>query len=472
MSKMSSDLIARFSAIVGESNALGENDDLSRYTEENRDIFKGTTPLVLRPGSTAEVSSIVRLANETGTGIVPQCGNTGHSAGAQPDESGSQIVVSLERMNAVRDVDLEGNTAIVEAGVILENLQEMADRHNRLFPLSLASQGSCMIGGNISTNAGGVAVLSYGNTRDLVLGLEVVTPSGEIWNGLRRLKKDNTGYDLRDLFIGAEGTLGIITAAVVKLFPKPRARVAAIAGMNSPQDCVALLQEAQGVAGKSLTGFEFMPRFALETTLAVFDTLRNPLETPHEWYVLAEISSGRSQADAEGMMETILSAALEAEIISDAVISHNETQRKSFWDIRENMPASQKLIGGSIKHDISVAVHLVPEFLEKAAPLVEAAYPGARPFAFGHMGDGNVHYNVSQPEGGDTDHFLASREAINAPVNALVVEMGGSISAEHGIGKLKRDLLIATKEPVELSMMRAIKKALDPNNIMNPGKVI
>ena len=389
-----------------------------------------------------------------------------------PDESGSQIVVSLERMNKIRDLDLEGNTMTVEAGVILETIQKVADANDRLFPLSLASQGSCQIGGNISTNAGGTGVLSYGNTRDLVLGLEVVTPSGEIWNGLRRLKKDNTGYDLRDLFIGAEGTLGIITAAVVKLFPKPKARIAAFAGMRSPQDCLALFQLAQSIAGKSLTGFEFMPRFGVATALSSFTALRDPLATPQDWYVLLEISSGRSEEDAQGMMEAILSAALDSQTLFDAVISHSESQREAFWAIRETMPASQKFLGGSIKHDISVPVHLVPEFLKRAEAIVHRVEPEARIFAFGHMGDGNIHYNVSQPVEAADDWYLTMREPMNDVVNGLVVEMGGSISAEHGIGKLKRDLLIATKSPVELEMMRAIKKALDPNNIMNPGKVI
>ncbi len=465
-------LIDAFIEIVGSKAAVTSGADLARHVEENRFIFSGRTPLVLKPATTREVADIMRLAQQTGTAIVPQGGNTGHSAGAQPDESGTQIVVSLERMNRVREIDLEGNTMTVEAGAILENIQKSADLNDRLFPLALASQGSCMIGGNLSTNAGGVGVLSYGNTRDLVLGLEVVTPQGEIWNGLRRLKKDNTGYDLRDLFIGAEGTLGIITAAVLKLFPKPRGKVAAFAGLASPKAALLLLQMAQALGGKSVTAFEFMPRFGLETTLASFDSLRDPLNGSHEWYVLMEVSSGRSEEAAQALAEEILSAAMEAGHVEDATISHNETQRAAFWNIREWMPASQKSLGGSIKNDISVPVHRVPEFLERAGPAVRAVDPGARVFAFGHLGDGNIHYNVSQPDGGSQDWYLNMREPVNAVVNALVLEMDGSISAEHGIGKLKRDLLIATKQPVELEMMRAIKRALDPANIMNPGKVI
>jgi len=472
MSTLDAGLIDRFIEVVGTKNALTVEDDRTRYTEENRFIFKGVTPLVLKPGNTEEVAAIVRLANETGTAIVPQGGNTGHAAGAQPDESGDQIVVSLERMNAIREIDPQANTMVVEAGVILETLQQTADGQDRLFPLSLSSQGSCQIGGNISTNAGGVAVLSYGNTRNLVLGLEVVTAAGDIWNGLRKLKKDNTGYDLRDLFIGAEGTIGIITAATVKLFPKPKGRVAAFAGLASVSDCLALLQQAQALAGKSLTGFEFMPSIGMESVTHAFETVRNPLAGKHDWYVLMEISSTRSEQDAMEMSESLLHDAQEARIISDAVVAQNESQRQAFWEIRELMPASQKMLGGSIKHDISVPVHLVPEFLERAEPLVHSVDPGARIFAFGHMGDGNIHYNVSQPEDAGDDWYLTKRELINDPVHQLVVAMGGSISAEHGIGKLKRDLLAETKSPVELEMMRSIKRALDPNNIMNPGKVV
>ncbi len=466
------ELLARFRDIVGASNSLGEKDDLTRYTHENRDIYVGTTPLVLKPANTNEVAAIMKLAHQSGTAIIPQGGHTGHAAGAVPDEVGNQIVVSLERMNNIRDIDLEGNTAIVEAGVVLQSLQEMADRHERLFPLALASQGSCQIGGNISTNAGGVGVISHGNTRDMILGLEVVTPQGEIWDGLRRLKKDNTGYDLRDLFIGAEGTLGIITAAVVKLFPKPRGRIAAFAGMVSPKAALTLLQLALEKAGKSVTGFEFMPRLGIEAVLNHFPVHKDPLSAPHPWYVLMEISSGRSEADAIELAQSILAEALENGTIADAVVSQNEAQRNAFWAIRETMPSSQKFEGGSIKNDVSVPVHLVPDFLRRADKAIAGYMPQARVFSFGHMGDGNIHYNISQPKGGDTPAFLAHRERINEVVNEVVLSLNGSISAEHGIGKLKRDLLAKTKSGVEMEMMRAIKKALDPKGIMNPGKVV
>ena len=466
------DLLARFTAIVGEANTLTSADDLTHYTHENRDIVIGSTPLVLKPGNTEEVAAILALANETKTAIVPQGGHTGHAAGGVPDESGSQIVLTMERMNRIREIDTAGRTMTVDAGVILRTIQEKADAHDLLFPLSLAAEGSCQIGGNISTNAGGTGVLSYGNTRELVLGLEVVTPQGEIWNGLSKLKKDNTGYDLKDLFVGAEGTLGVVTAAVVKLFPKPRGKAAAWIGLAMPQHALDLFNAALEKAGRSLTAFEFMPRIGVDAVFDHYPQIRNPLVARHDWQVLMEISSTRSQQDAETELEAVLGAAFEKGTIEDAAVSANESQRLFFWTIRETMPESQKRLGGSIKHDISVAVHRIPEFIERAAPIVEAAFPGARPFPFGHMGDGNIHYNVSQPDGMAAEAFLSERERIQDAVHALVIEMDGSISAEHGIGRLKRDLLARTKDPVALDMMRAIKQALDPNGIMNPGKVV
>jgi len=465
-------LIERFSAIVGPGNALTPPADLTHYTEENRHIFTGRTPLVLRPGSTAEVAAIMALAHETGTAIVPQGGNTGHAAGGSPDETGTQVVVSLERMNKVRDIDLAGNTATVEAGMILQNLQALAASHERLFPLSLASQGSCMIGGNIGSNAGGTGVLAYGNTRELVLGLEVVLPSGDVWNGLKRLKKDNTGYSLRNLFVGSEGTLGIVTAAVVKLFPMPKGREMAFAGLASPKAALELFNLALGLAGPSLTAFELIARRPLDFLLEAMPSVRDPLPTRHDWYVLAEISSGRSAEDARELIETIFAQAIEAGYVEDAALAGSFAQGQAFWKMREDMPGAQAPQGASIKHDISVPVHLVPAFLERADALVMAAMPQARICSFGHMGDGNIHYNVSQPKGGDAKSFMARREELNDIVHALVVSLGGSISAEHGIGRLKRDMLARVKSPVEMAMMRAIKQALDPSGIMNPGKLL
>ncbi|MFZ1813355.1 MAG: FAD-binding oxidoreductase [Rhizobiaceae bacterium] len=466
-------LIEQFIAITGRAHALTPPEDLARYTQENRGILHGVTPLVLKPNSTMQVSQIVKLAAETRTALVPQGGHTGHAAGGSPDASGNQVVVCLERMNRVREVDVEGKTLTVEAGVLLQNVQQVAAAHDLLFPLSLASQGSCQIGGNIATNAGGTAVLSYGNTRDLVLGLEVVLPSGEIWSGLRRLKKDNSGYSLRNLFIGSEGTLGIITAAVLKLFPMPRGREVAFVGLNSPQAALSLLNIALSQAGPALTSFELMPAIGLEFALKHGSGLQDPLAKRHPWNVLLEISSGRSQADATELAEGILTEAYEAGIVAeDAVLAGSIARQNQLWSIREQMPGAQKPEGGSIKHDISVPVHLVPQFLQRAEVIIREVLPDSRICAFGHLGDGNLHYNISQPVGADTEAFLSRREEINALIHALVLEMDGSISAEHGIGQLKRQILAQTKSPAELGMMRTLKLALDPLAIMNPGKLI
>lgn len=467
------DLLSRFAAIVGTANAVFPGDrDLSRYTEENRRIYRGRTPIVLRPGSTPEVARILGLASATRTAIVPQGGHTGHVAGAVPDESGSQIVVSLERMTRARDIDLAGNTMTVEAGMVLQRAQEVAAEHGRMFPLSLGSQGSCQIGGNISTNAGGTAVLAYGNMRDLVLGLEVVLPSGEVWDGLRKLRKDNTGYALKQLFIGAEGTLGIVTAAVLRLFAMPKGREVAWAGLASPAHALDLLNLAFDTAGPSLTAFELMGRTPLDFTLAAVADARDPFDRRHPWHVLAEFSSGRSEADARQLAETVFETALEKGIVSDAVLAGSLARARALWKLREDMPPAQAPQGASIKHDIAVPVHRVPEFLEKADAIIAAELPGARVCAFGHMGDGNIHYNISQPAGGDAAAFLARRLDVNDKVHALVVALDGSISAEHGIGRLKRDMLAAVKSPLELAMMRSLKAALDPKGIMNPGKVL
>ena len=469
---MTPDLTKRFSEIVGTEHAITDPDTLEKYVHENRDLFFGRSPLVLMPKTTAEVSQILKLANETRTAIVPQGGNTGHAAGAIPDDSGTQIVVSMERMNTIREVDLDGNVMVAEAGCILETLQTTADNHDRLFPLALGSQGSCQIGGNISSNAGGTGALAYGTTRDLVMGLEVVLPTGETWNGLRRMKKDNTGYDLKNLFVGAEGTLGIVTAAVLKLFPKPQGKSVAFCGLASASQCVELLNLAQRQAGAGLTGFEFMARTPVSLTVLHMEGAKNPLAQIHDWHVLIEISSSRSQQDADAVMMSILEQALENETIDDASLAQSLGQQKEFWRLRELIPPAQKLVGGSMKHDISVPVNRIPDFLEGAGKLVETAIEGARVYAFGHLGDCNIHYNVSQPDGADSATFMARQPEVNSLVNDLVIAYGGSISAEHGIGQAKRDLLAATKSETEMSMMRAVKQSFDPNGIMNPGKVL
>lgn len=466
------DLLERFAAIVGERHALRpQTHDLTHYTHENRNLVIGRTPLVLRPGSTAEVAAIVALAAQSGTAIVPQGGHTGHAAGGAPDESGTQIVVDLRRMNAIREIDPAGNTLVAEAGVLLQSLHDAAEKHDRLFALTLSSQGSCTIGGNISTNAGGTQVLAYGNTREQVLGLEVVLPSGEIWNGLRKLKKDNTGYAMKQLFIGAEGTLGIVTAAALKLHPAPRGRAAAWIAVPSPHEALALLNDALSAAGTALTGFELIHRTPLEFVLRHVPGSRDPLPSPAQWQVLAEISSGRSEEDAQALMEAILEAGLERGLATDAVLAASLAQRDALWKLRDAMGPAQGPEGLSIKHDISVPVHRLPDFIEKAEAAIYRVMPQARPCVFGHMGDGNLHYNVSQPQG-ERQAFEAKREAISEAVYALVLEAEGSISAEHGIGRLKRAQMHATKSPVELEMMRAVKRALDPKGIMNPGKVV
>ncbi|MCW2310001.1 FAD-binding oxidoreductase [Rhodobium gokarnense] len=459
-------------AIVGPGNALTADEDTHPYCIEMRDLFVGRTPLVLRPGSAEEVSQILKLANERGIAIVPQGGNTGLVGAQVPDETGAEIIVSTDRLVAIRSVDPVENTMTVEAGVILETIHAAADEVDRLFPLTLAAQGSCRIGGNISTNAGGTAVLAYGNTRALILGLEVVLPTGEIWNGLRSLHKDNTGYDLKQLFIGGEGTLGIVTAAVLKLFPKPRSQEVALAGLADPAKALELLNVAQAHAGPLLTGFELMPRRGIEFVLKHLPGARDPLEGPHPWYVLVEISSNSDDIPARQLLESLFEEAFEKEIAADAVVAESVAQAEAIWQIRHSLSEMQKPEGGSIKHDVSVPVSKIPAFLEKGMAAADALIPGIRPVPFGHMGDGNIHFNFSQPEGADKAEYLARWDELNAVIHGIVAEFGGSISAEHGIGKLKRKLLPDVKSEIELDLMRRIKAAFDPNGILNPGRVL
>ena len=465
-------LAEALAAIAGGRNVFTAPEDTERYRVEWRGLFHGKPAAVVRPGTVEEVAAIVRLARETATPIVPQGGNTGLVGGQVPDDSGRELIVSLERFDKVRAIDVDGRTATVEAGMVLERVQQLADEHDLLFPLSLGAQGSCRIGGNISTNAGGTGVLAYGNTRDLVLGLEVVLANGEIWNGLSSLRKDNTGYDLKQLFIGGEGTLGLITAAVLKLYAKPRGRRVAYAGLKSPQHALQLLRLADRSAGRNLTGFEIIPRTGIEFVLRHVGGTRDPLAADYPWYVLMETSSNRSDADAASLLEDILAAALQEGLAEDAVISQSEDQAAAFWHIRHTMSEAQKPEGGSIKHDVSVPVARIPDLLERAARDVEAFMPGIRPLMFGHMGDGNIHLNVSQPVGVDKDAFLAETEKINDIVHGIVLDLNGSVSAEHGIGRLKQHLLEEVKSGVELDMMRRVKRALDPNNIFNPGRIV
>ncbi len=467
----SSDLLSRFIAIVGGKYAVTDPAQQEGYLVENRGLYHGRTPVVLRPGSTAEVAAILKLANETGTPIVPQGGNTGLVGGQTPSESGAEILLSLTRLDRIRDIDPSSNTMTCEAGVILAKAQDAAEQANRLFPLSLGAEGSCTIGGNLSTNAGGTGALAYGVTRDLALGLEVVLADGRIWNGLNKLKKDNTGYDLKNLFIGAEGTLGVITAAVLKLFPRPRTVETALAGLPSPAAALGLFNLASELAGDSITGFEFMPRIGFDLMREYMPDRRDPLPGPHPWYVLIELSSQASEGLPEAMQE-LLSKAVERGLVTDAVVATNLEQARSFWLLREGIVEVQKYAGGSIKHDISVPVAAVPDFVAEASEAVTKLFPGARPIPFGHLGDGNVHFNVTQPEGADKVAYLDRWADMNAVVHAIAAKFGGSISAEHGIGRLKRDLLPQVKDPVALEMMRALKHTLDPKGILNPGKVL
>ncbi|PKA40617.1 hydroxyacid dehydrogenase [Rhizobium sullae] len=469
---VSPELLDRFAAIVGEKYALRSEAELAPHLIENRGLYHGSSPLLLKPANVEEVSAILKLATETGTAVVPQTGNTGLVGGQTPREGKSDIIISLERMNRIRDVDPVANVLVADGGAILADVQKTAEAHGKLFPLSLGAEGSCRIGGNLSTNAGGTAVLAYGNMRQLCLGLEVVLPTGEIWDGLRRLKKDNTGYDLRDLFIGAEGTLGIITGAVLKLYPQPLGHQVAFAGLNSVEEALALFNLAGSLCGTSLTGFELMPRFGVEITAKHIEGVRDPLETAYPWYVLIDISTSDSAETAERMMNALLEQGFEAGLVQDAAIASSVAQQKALWHMRESMSEAQKPEGGSIKHDVSVPVSKIPHFMQEAGDAVMAVMPGARICGFGHMGDGNIHYNISQPVGADKDAFIARWHEMNEIVHGIVLSHGGSISAEHGIGQLKRDELAAIRPAIEIDLMRRIKRVFDPANIMNPGKVV
>ena len=465
-------LVERFAAIVGENNALRAEADIAPYVTEPRGLWTGRTGLVLRPGSTAEVSAILKLAGETGTAVVPQGGNTGLVGAQVPDSSGRQVVVSMGRMNRIREIDLESNTVTAEAGVILQSLRDVAAGSGRLFPLSLASQGTCQIGGNLSSNAGGTGVLAYGNARELCLGVEVVLPTGEVLDDLRKLKKDNTGYDLKGLFIGAEGTLGIVTAAVMKLVPRPKGREVAWAGVASPAAALKLFGGALELCGSGLTAFELCQDRAMDFSVRHIPGQAYPLSGRHPWYVLVEISSGRSAEDARSLCEQLFADAIEAGLADDAVIAQNLAQADAFWKLREGMSDAQRPEGASIKHDISVPVAAIPDFIAEGERAVTEVAPGARLVCFGHMGDGNLHFNVSQPVGWEAADFLALYRRMNDAVHALVRAHRGSISAEHGIGQMKRAELLATEPPVALDLMRRVKKAFDPAGIMNPGKMI
>ncbi|KRB89112.1 FAD-binding oxidoreductase [Noviherbaspirillum sp. Root189] len=466
------DFLSSCRDVVGAANVLTETADLERYLTDWRRRYTGRALGVVRPANTDEVAAIVRLCNLHRVPLVPQGGNTGLVLGSVPDQSGNAIVLSLSRMTRIRATDTINNTMTVDAGCILEQIQNAAAEAGRLFPLSLAAEGSCTIGGNLATNAGGTAVLRYGNTRELCLGLEVVTAQGDIWNGLRGLRKDNTGYDLRDLFIGAEGTLGVITGAVLKLFPQPKAQLTALAAMNSPEESLHFLSMAQERCGAALTGFELMSDFCLTLVTKHFPQMRLPFPQSYPQYVLLELSDSESEEHANDMLEGLVSEALEQGMIADAVIASSIAQSKALWNLREHIPLAQAEEGKNIKHDVSVPISRIGEFIRVTDVLLAEQFPGCRMVTFGHLGDGNLHYNVSPPENASPDAFIESQPAINRVVHDSVHAFGGSISAEHGLGALKRDEVRAYKSEVELGLMRTLKQALDPLNIMNPGKVI
>jgi len=459
-------------AEIGAHHVLTERSDQEGYLSELRKLFSGESAAILRPNTTEQVATLLRAANDLGVAIVPQGGNTGLVGGQIPDGTGNQIILSLSRLNRIRDIDPAGNTMVVESGCVLQTIHQAADEVERLFPLTLGSMGSCQIGGNLSTNAGGTAVLAYGNTRDLVLGLEVVLADGRIWNGLRRLRKDNTGYDLKHLFVGAEGTLGIITAAVLKLFPKPRARQVAFLGVADPVSAGKLFNTLKSEFGNGLTGFEIIRRTGIEIVLRNLEGVRDPLESECPWYVLVEISTGGEAAGELAKLESFLENAFQQSIVLDGAIAQSEQQAADFWHIRHGMSEAQRQEGGSVTHDVSVPVALVPEFLTRGINAVQAAIPDCRPNPFGHFGDGNIHFNISPGYDADKAEFFLRREEISTLIYDLTIEMGGSFSAEHGIGQLKRGMLKAVKDPVELALMRTIKQTFDPNNILNPGKVL
>jgi FAD/FMN-containing dehydrogenase len=465
-------LIETLRAIVGDSNVLTEG-DLGAWEQDWRKRDRGKSLAVVRPGSTAEVAAVVKACAAAGTSIVPQGGNTGLVGGSTPDGSGTQLLLSLQRMNKVRSLDAANLTMTVEAGCVLQSLQDTAEKAGYLFPLSLAAEGSCTIGGNLGTNAGGTQVVRYGNARELCLGLEVVTAQGEVWEGLSGLRKDNTGYDLRDLFIGSEGTLGVITAATMKLYPLPAATLTAWAAVPSLEAAVALLGLAHKRLAAGLTGFEVMGQFALGLVAKHYPQLRVPLYLDTPYCVLLENSDHESELHARAQFEGLMETAMEQGWVSDAVVAENIAQGRQLWHIRESIPLAQAEEGLNIKHDISIPVSRIPQFCRETDALLQREIPGVRLVNFGHLGDGNLHYNVQAPEGADMEAFLRELEPkVNTMVYEQVSRYDGSISAEHGVGVLKRDKLEHHKSPVALALMRSIKHALDPQNLLNPGRVL
>ena len=469
---VSTEFLPTCQRLLGTAHVITAQEDMASYLTDWRGRYTGQAMAVLRPANTREVATIMALCARERVPIVPQGGNTGLVLGSVPDTTGNAVLLSLKRMNGIRAIDPTNNTITVEAGALLEDVQNAASQAGRLFPLALAAQGSCTIGGNLATNAGGTAVLRYGNMRDLCLGLEVVTADGDVWDGLRGLRKDNTGYDLRDLFIGAEGTLGVITAAVLKLFPQPKALVTAMVGLRTADDALKLLTLAQATCAASLTGFELMSQFSLSLVTKHFPQMKLGFSDAHPQYVLLEISDSESEDHATALLEALVSEAMEQDVLSDAIVASSIAQSKALWNLREHITLAQAAEGKHIKHDVSVPISSIAQFVDSTDARLQAAFPGCRMVTFGHLGDGNLHYNVSAPENVLDEDFIKQQDAINHVVHDSTVEFGGSISAEHGLGMLKRDEIKRYKSPAELKLMAAIKQALDPLNIMNPGKVL
>jgi FAD/FMN-containing dehydrogenase len=465
-------LLAELNAALGASGVLTAAADMAPYAADWRGRVRHTPLAVLRPATTAEVATAVRLCAAARVAIVPQGGNTGQCAGAVPGSDGDQVVLSLARLNRIRALDPQNNTVTVEAGCVLAHVQEAAAAADRLFPLSLGAEGSCQIGGNLSTNAGGTAVLRYGNARDMVLGLEVVLADGAVWDGLRGLRKDNTGYDLKQLFLGAEGTLGIVTAAVLKLYPAPKAAATALFAVRDPAAAVTLLERFRARCGDRLTGFELMSRLCLDILFKQIPRFADPFTRPYGWYVLGELRDTDAAADLRAMAETTLAEGLDAGLVLDAIVAQSQAQAAELWRMREEIPEANRREAPWVRHDVAVPVSRIPELIARGCEILQQRFPGARVVAFGHVGDGNIHFNATAAAGADAEAFVARQEEIYRLVHDLVMALGGSFSAEHGIGLVKVGELAHYKSDVELALMQRVKRALDPAGILNPGKVL